>query len=367
MPDQIAVTAFAELFKQNLPLLDVRAPTEFSRGAFPLARNIPLLDDAERKAVGIRYKEAGQAAAIALGEELVSGDIRDQRLQLWSEFINTNPSAAIYCFRGGLRSTTVQNWLHSEGIKVATVTGGYKELRRFCINTLERISQQQKYIVIGGKTGCAKTHLLQQLSNAIDLEGNANHRGSAFGRRTSEQPNQINFENQLAIDAIKLDYDQANKIFIEDESKAIGSLSVPSTMHLQMSSSPLAIIEEPFDCRVDTILNDYIFSNYHEYKSMAPERYTELFAESLLASLMRIRRRLGEEHFADIKKIMEGALAESNLEQSTELHRSWISKLLKDYYDPMYDYQLGKKSHRIVFRGNKTEFLSWVKGIDRTV
>ena len=37
------------------PLIDVRAPVEFARGALPGAVNLPLRDDAERHAVGIRY------------------------------------------------------------------------------------------------------------------------------------------------------------------------------------------------------------------------------------------------------------------------------------------------------------------------
>ena len=33
--------------------------------------------------------------------------------------------------------------------------------------------------------------------------------------------------------------------------------------------------------------------------------------------------------------------------------------ILMDYYDPMYDYQLDKKLQRVVFRGDKQEFLNW--------
>ena len=365
MPDQLAVTAFADLLVNDNPLLDVRAPAEFQRGAFPCAHNIPLLEDSERKAVGIRYKEVGQETAIALGEELVSGELRANRIQSWLGFIKTNPYGAIYCFRGGLRSKTVQTWLAAEGFNIPIIQGGYKALRRFCLNTLDRVSKQEKFIVIGGKTGCAKTHLLKQLSSSIDLEGNANHRGSSFGRRSLAQPNQINFENSLAIDFLKLKYEFVNKLFIEDESKAIGALSVPLVIHRQMSVSPLVIIEESFESRVDTILNDYIFSNYLDCEAHDSEHFKGLFADSLLSALMRIRRRLGDDHYAEINQIMKDALAADNLNNSAALHRNWISKLLNNYYDPMYEYQLEKKSHRIVFRGDKVEFLKWARGINR--
>jgi len=191
------------------------------------------------------------------------------------------------------------------------------------------------------------------------------HRGSAFGRRITEQPTQINFENQLAVDLLHANRLKTNKIFIEDESRAIGSLSVPDVLHEQMRQSPLAIIEEEFESRVSTILNDYIFSNFNDFIARQPATAKDKFSEFLLSALVRIKRRLGEEPYIAIRKLMEQGLEQNNLETSTELHNAWISKLLKDYYDPMYEYQLAKKSHRIVFRGNKTEFIAWESHINR--
>ena len=367
MPDDLAVSAFSPLFKNKQPLLDVRAPAEFERGAFPVATNLPLLNDDERKAVSIRYREQGQSAAIALGEKLLTGDTRTERLALWSEYFDQNPGAALYCFRGGLRSKTVQLWLAAEGINAPLIRGGYKALRRFCLNVIEQASKADKFLVIGGKTGSAKTHLLKELKFALDLEGHANHRGSAFGRRSQEQPNQINFENQIAIDLNNIEFAKANKIFVEDESRAIGSLSIPHSLHRSMSNSPLAIIEEDFEFRVDTILNDYIHSNLKEYNALFPHSYRDIFADSLLSALLRIKRRLGVEPYTSIKLLMERALSEIDFAKSAELHRAWICKLLQDYYDPMYEYQLEKKSQLIVFRGSSSEFLDWSERIDKSI
>ena len=36
---------FRQLFLQNVPLMDVRAPVEFAKGAFPQAVNLPLMND----------------------------------------------------------------------------------------------------------------------------------------------------------------------------------------------------------------------------------------------------------------------------------------------------------------------------------
>src|SRR5690554_3117965 len=54
---------FRQLFLNDTPLMDVRAPVEYARGSFPNARNAPLMNDDERHRVGICYKENGQEAA----------------------------------------------------------------------------------------------------------------------------------------------------------------------------------------------------------------------------------------------------------------------------------------------------------------
>jgi len=43
-------------------------------------------------------------------------------------------------------------------------------------------------LILGGRTGSGKTRVLKQLDNSIDLEGLANHRGSAFGPTATPQP-----------------------------------------------------------------------------------------------------------------------------------------------------------------------------------
>ena len=58
-------------------------------------------------------------------------------------------------------------------------------------------------MLLGGQTGARKTELIQALASAgaqaTDLEGLAQHRGSAFGDiGLGDQPTQQNFENRLA-------------------------------------------------------------------------------------------------------------------------------------------------------------------------
>jgi len=45
MPLLLREPEFKNLFTQDLPLIDVRAPLEFEHGAFPNAINLPLLLD----------------------------------------------------------------------------------------------------------------------------------------------------------------------------------------------------------------------------------------------------------------------------------------------------------------------------------
>jgi len=345
-------------------MLDVRAPMEFRRGAFPTATNIPLLNDSQRQAVGRRYRQAGQEAAVTLGHDLLAGEAKAQRLHQWTAFLAASPQAALYCFRGGLRSELVQQWLRQTGLTVQRVAGGYKALRRFLIDQLELSARENSFIVVAGKTGCAKTHLLHKLPASIDLEGRANHRGSAFGKRTGGQPTQIDFENWLAVDFLKLKQTNSRLVFIEDESRAIGSLSVPLTLLEAMRSAPLAVIEEPLELRADTILNDYIIANFEDLKSLQGDNAFASFSDYLLTSLNKIQRRLGPERYRQIHQFMTVALERQAQTGDTFQHRAWIESLLRNYYDPMYEYQLNKKLSRIAFRGSRQEFICWAQTLE---
>ena len=357
----IQAVDFPRLFREEIPLLDVRAPVEFARGSFPTAHNIPLLNDEEREAVGIRYRWQGRDAAIALGHELVANEEKEQRLSAWIEFTQRHPGLMLYCYRGGLRSTICQQWLSQAGVEVPRIAGGYKALRRFLIDTLELAARNANMLIVAGKTGCGKTHFINSLPNSLDLEACANHRGSAFGRRVRPQPAQIDFENQLACQLLNLVWQDQQRLVLEDESRAIGSLAIPVLFHQRMSESPLALIEESLQQRVDTIHLDYIQSNYLEFREYNPEQADELFAQSLTDSLARIERRLGGENFKIIRKLLNEALDTQLRQGSIDDHRLWIEALLTQYYDPMYDFQLAKKSDRIVFRGSKDELRDWIK------
>lgn len=161
------ITDYRDIFLNDRPMMDTRAPIEFIKGAFPGVVNLPLMTDSERQRVGTCYKQQGQQAAIVLGHQLVSGEIKAERIQAWAEFAKTHPDGVLYCFRGGLRSQIVQQWLKDEaGIDYPRVGGGYKAMRSFLLDTVEQAVAQCDLVLLGGMTGTGKTEALAQLSNS---------------------------------------------------------------------------------------------------------------------------------------------------------------------------------------------------------
>ena len=354
---------YREIFLRDLPLMDVRAPVEFNKGAFPHTVNLPLMNDSERQRVGTCYTNKGQDAAIALGHELVCGDIKRERIEAWATFAHAHPEGFLYCFRGGLRSQISQQWLEAEaGIAYPRILGGYKAMRSFLIGEIESAVRDCSFVLVGGLTGTGKTEVLAELDNAVDLEGHANHRGSSFGKHASPQPAQIDFENTLAIDLLKRRAAGQGQFVLEDEGRLIGSCSLPLPLHEAMARYSLVWLEDDFDSRVERILGDYVVDLCAEFVAMHGEQEgRDAFADRLRQSLANITKRLGLERYKALDAIMVEALREQAAGNGVDRHRDWIASLLRDYYDPMYAYQREKKAERIVFRGNKSEVIDYLK------
>ena len=361
MSDELITTEyFRDLFIRNVPFLDVRAKAEFDKGHFPTSYNLPILNDEERHAVGACFKEKGQKAAIELGHSLVKGDVKEQRINAWCDFALKHKNTHLYCWRGGMRSNYASQWMKEKGVRIPRIKGGFKALRNLLVDEIENTAIHVPMILIGGKTGTSKTVLVNSIKFSTDLEGHANHRGSSFGRRISGVPSQIDFENALGIDLIKKRELYPNKtLVLEDESRRIGNCTIPINFLNAMHSSPIGIIEMPMDKRIKHIVKEYVFDMHKEYLKAYPENGWEIFVEYLTQSLARVQKRLGLERYIKIRDMMDLALKDQNITSSTNLHDGWIHCLLSDYYDPMYEYQLRKKSHLITFRGSYTEVLEW--------
>jgi tRNA 2-selenouridine synthase len=354
---------YRDIFLNDRPMMDVRAPVEFIKGSFPGVINLPLMNDNERQRVGTCYKQEGQQAAITLGHQLVSGEIKAARIQAWAEFARAHPEGLLYCFRGGLRSQITQQWLRDEaGIDYPRVGGGYKAMRSFLIDTLEQAIAQCDFALLGGMTGTGKTEVLVQLRNGVDLEGHANHRGSSFGKRATGQPSNIDFENRLAIDFLKKRDAGIEQFVLEDESRVVGSCALPLSLYQRMQEVPMVWLEDRFEDRVERILRDYVIDLSAEFASVHGENGFALFSERLLESLNNVQKRLGGERHSRMLVLMEQALAEQGRSGAVELHRGWIEGLLREYYDPMYVFQREKKGGRIEFAGERGAVIEYLRG-----
>lgn len=356
------VSDYRRLFLEDVPLLDVRAPVEFLQGAFPHTENHPLINDAEREEIGTLYKHLGQDAAVDRGHELVHGQTKAQRVAKWHQFAQQHPNGVLYCFRGGMRSKISQQWLaESLGAPYPRVKGGYKALRRFLIDETERLVTQIRPLVIGGRTGVGKTLFLKTLPHTLDLEGLAWHRGSAFGRHATPQPSQIDFENQVAITLIKHEATGNAPLVFEDESRNVGSRSVPPALYAELEKAPLLLLDADIDTRIQYTRQEYISEALAEYQALHGEALGfEHWANYLVDSMDRIRKRLGGERHQQLRKQLIDGIALQKSTGDLSGHNDWIRSLLADYYDPMYDYQIAKKQNRVVIRGDAETLHTWI-------
>ncbi len=358
----VEIDDLQHLFVNDIPLLDVRAPVEFAEGAFPCAENHPLIDDAERHEIGIAYKENGQDNAIALGERLVSGDIKSHRIATWRDFMERHPNAVLYCFRGGMRSKISQRWLMEHaGIACPRVRGGYKAMRRYLLDQTEQNSAACHPLLIGGRTGVGKTRLLLQCDANIDLEALANHRGSAFGHHPLPQPAQIDFENALSIALLKQVKSGNRPFIVEDESRNIGSRHIPPTFFQRLQNAPLVLLEADEEERIDITLDEYVHDSLAAFRQIAgDDRGFHDWSVYLQAALNRIRKRLGGNRHDQVQRLLRAAIEQHEKTGDTSGHRVWIGYLLREYYDGMYEYQLESKRERIVFTGSKDEVFDYL-------
>lgn len=353
---------FQKIFLENTSLMDVRAPVEFQQGAFPSSQNIPLLDDEQRKIIGTHYKDQGQDAAIELGLELATPDIRLQRMAQWTQYIKEHPEGYLYCFRGGLRSRTTQAWLKEQGINYPLIKGGYKAMRSYLLEQLEVSAQRLPFFSLGGMTGSGKTRLLNKTPYKIDLEGLANHRGSAFGSSVDDfQPTQINWENQLSIACLQYRHAFPTAgLLLEDEGKRIGRSVVPLSFHDKMAQAPIIFLECSLEERIVIIREDYIEKNWPLYEQKYQVDAQEKFSGFVLGNLERIKKRLGGVRYKKVNTSFSLALEGFFSTGSSELFNEGIKQLLEEYYDPMYQYQLSQKQSKLLFKGSEHEVLAWV-------
>ena len=356
---------FYRLVVENVPLIDVRAPVEFAAGAFPSAVNPPIMNDEDRRLVGICYKEQGQAAAIELGHSLVCGSVKEERVAAWKAFIENHPNALIYCFRGGMRSQLSQEWAEQAvGREIPRLEGGYKAFRTYLMEQLDPQLITSTPIIVGGRTGSGKTLLIRDLENVVDLEAIANHRGSSFGRQISAQPTQIDFENRLAWALIRHRAAGHRHMILEDEGQHVGRRYLPPTLSAHFEQASVVHLEIPVDERVQITFDEYVTAAQTAFTDEFGAEGLFQWLEDLQGSLQRIKKRLGGERLKRVSQSMQSAFDHQQATGDASAHKQWVELLLCEYYDPMYDYQLEQKQQKIVFKGNANDVREYLVGLE---
>jgi tRNA 2-selenouridine synthase len=242
-------------------VIDVRSPAEYALDHIPGAINAPVLDDAQRAAIGTLYKQVSPFAARRLGAALVARNIG---LHIETLFQDRDKSwrPLVYCWRGGQRSGAMTHVLRQIGWQAAQLAGGYKSFRREVVLQIDAWAPQFRYIVLCGETGSGKSHLLTALAaqgeQVLDLEALARHRGSVLGQLPqTPQPVQKNFDTQLwsVLRTLKLD----RPVYVEAESKSIGALRVPDTLMNAIRNAECVQLHVPPAERVRFLLDEYAF------------------------------------------------------------------------------------------------------------
>jgi len=240
-------------------LIDARSPGEFLEDHLPGAINLPVLNDAERAHVGTVYKQVSSFEAKKIGAAWVSRNIAQH---LEAHFADKPKSwrPLIYCWRGGSRSGSLTHVLQKIGFDARQLDGGYKAYRRAVVADLDTLPAQCVFVVVCGPTGSGKSRLLQALAaqggQVLDLEALAAHRGSLLGALPDQaQPNQKSFES--AVWARLRRFNSSQAIFVESESKKIGTLRVPEALINRMRESACLRLEVPQSDRITLLMEEY--------------------------------------------------------------------------------------------------------------
>jgi len=314
---QILIAKEFLILSKSLPIVDVRSPAEFAEGHIPRAINIPIFDNEEREIVGTIYKNKGRLPAIEKGLEIVGAKM--------AEFVRKANSAAtsgqllVYCWRGGMRSESMAWLFERVGINCYILEGGYKSYRNYL---LDNIGNLPHLIVIEGHTGSGKTEILLQLramgEQVIDLEGNANHRGSVFGGiGQKQQPTTQQFQNKLFDQVI--DFDLLRRVWIEGESQKVGRVFIPDPLWQKMNEAKCIEIQVPTSDRIIRLVANYGF---------LPEDQIE-------NAIGTIAKRIGD---LRVKEIF-------NLYRSKKFMH--VAEKLLEYYDQTYQFSREKYKKKL--------------------
>lgn len=306
-------------------IIDVRSPAEFADDHLPGAVNLPVLDNDQRAEIGTMYKQISPFAAKRAGAALVAGNIA-RHIGSALKDADRNFRPLVYCWRGGQRSGAMARIFSEIGWQTDLVDGGYKRYRKQVLDGLDSLPQHLNLVVLRGRTGLAKTHILQAAlargAQVIDLEALANHRGSLLGPEPDgEQPPQRLFESHLH--AVLCGLDPARPVFIEAESNKVGQIHVPAALWAAMRGAVSVVADTKIEYRVAFLCRDYA------HIIAEPARLDPL--------LDWVVTRLGHDIVDGWRQLIAAG--------------DWpgfVRAVLDDHYDPAYDKSAAQRNHEII-------------------
>ena len=294
-------------------VIDARSESEFAEDHLPGAVNWPVLNDAERAAIGTEYKQLSAFDARKRGAALAALNIA-HHVQSHVMPLPRTWRPLVYCWRGGQRSGSLAMVLDQIGFGVQVLEGGYREFRRAVIADVITLPATLNFRVLLGRTGSAKSRLLHALAaegaQVLDLEALANHRGSVLGLVPGQpQPSQKAFET--GVWQTLRSFDPARVVYAEGESRTIGRLRVPEPLLVHLRAAACVQVQMTIAARVDFLLDDY--SHFVDD--------AEIFCERLQA-LRELRGAETIERWQ--QQARAGAMA------------AVVEELLTAHYDPVY-------------------------------
>lgn len=240
-------------------IVDVRTPAEFAEDHIPGSINCPVLDNEQRIEVGTLYKQHSPFEAKKIGAAYVAENIAGHLRQTFRDRPK-NWRPLIVCWRGGQRSGSMTLIFRRVGWDAQQLEGGYKGYRKQVVEQLAELPRKMAFTVVCGATGSGKSRLLHALGErgeqVLDLEEIACHKGSVLGvLPDSSQPSQKMFETGLL--AALRRFDPQRRVYVEAESRKIGSIHLPDALLETMRAGSCLNIEASFAARVEFLLRDY--------------------------------------------------------------------------------------------------------------
>ena len=100
----------------------------------------------------------------------------------------------------------------------------------------------------------------------------------------------------------------------------IGANHLPECLRIRMAQSPLAVVEDPFDVRLERLREEYFDRMHRDFIAAYGEESWHEYSEYLHHGLFAIRRRLGLQRFAQLTELLDAALLQQQRTASTEAH-----------------------------------------------